>query len=135
STWEAPKKAIARSTGSVSSSAAIESAASVAASAAAGAAECAEAQRMEPAGPVEETIGLHSAQDLAGDHQPLDLARALADLHQLGVAVHALDRQVAHVADPAMDLDRLVGHPVRRLAREQLGHRGFLLVRPAGVLE
>src|SRR5262245_30275243 len=76
-----------------------------------------------------------SGQDLACDHHPLDLAGALADLHELGIAVHTLHRYFAHVAHAAVDLNGLVGHPVRGLAREQLGHRRLLHVGLAGVPE
>ena len=40
------------------------------------------------------------------DDEPLDLARPLSDLGQLGVAQVALDRVLGHVAVAAVDLDR-----------------------------
>ena len=49
------------------------------------------------------------AEDPAGDHEPLDLARPLADLGQLGVAQVALDLVLLDVAVAAVDLDRGVG--------------------------
>src|SRR4051812_6372530 len=45
----------------------------------------------------------------AGDHHPLDLVGALEDLHHLGLAHVALDREVAGVAVAAEDLDRVGG--------------------------
>src|SRR5260221_10288605 len=63
-------------------------------------------------GPPHQTSASDRLQDLAGDHHALDLAGALTDLHQLGIAVHALDRNVAAVAQAAEDLDGLVGHPI-----------------------
>ena len=50
------------------------------------------------------------AQDLARDHEALDLAGALADLGELGVAQVALDRVLGHVAVAAVDLDRGIRH-------------------------
>src|SRR4051794_41617739 len=41
----------------------------------------------------------------AGDHEPLDLVRALVDLRDLRVAHHPLDRILVHVAVAAEDLD------------------------------
>src|SRR5688572_32561543 len=65
------------------------------------------------------TLSLHDALPIYA----LDLARALADLHQLGVAVEALDVHLAHVAHPAVDLDGAVGAPRGGLGGEQLRHR------------
>src|ERR1051325_2328105 len=75
------------------------------------------------------------AQDLARDLHAQDLARTLADLHELHVPVHAHHGHVAAVADAAVDLDGLVGHPVAHLAREQLGHGGFLRVLASRVAQ
>ena len=47
----------------------------------------------------------------ACDHEALDLARALVDLGDLGVAVVALDRELLRVAVAAEDLDRLARLP------------------------
>src|SRR3990172_8166474 len=74
------------------------------------------------------------AQQLPRNHEPLDLARPLADFAQLRVAEHPLDRVVLDVSVAPVDLDRLRGHPHRRLAREQLPHRGLLLERQALIL-
>ena len=49
------------------------------------------------------------AEQRAGDDQALDLAGALVDLGDLGVAVVALDRELLGVAVAAEDLDRLAG--------------------------
>jgi hypothetical protein len=42
----------------------------------------------------------------AGNHQPLDLGRALVDLSDAGVPVEALHRKVAQIAVAAVDLHR-----------------------------
>src|SRR5262245_35218322 len=44
---------------------------------------------------------IRAAQELTGDHDPLDLARALVDFGDLGVAVVALGRELARVPVPA----------------------------------
>ena len=62
-------------------------------------------------------------QQLAPDHQALDLGRALVDLGRLGVAHQPLDRVVAHEAVAPEHLHRLRGDPHRRLGAAQLGHR------------
>src|SRR2546428_6020377 len=69
------------------------------------------------------------ARDSAGDHQLLDLLGALEEVVDLGVAVPALDREVADVAVAAEDLNGPLGDPDRRPARLELAHRAF------GVLE
>src|SRR5262245_32706075 len=56
-------------------------------------------------------------QDLARDHHALDLGGALADLGQLGVPEHALDRELGDVAGATVDLQRLGGHFHGRLRR------------------
>src|SRR5204862_1386935 len=76
-TWEAVKNAIARSTGPSPSAARTLPAAASAALAESSSVELADAHCI---------VTLERLQDLAGDHHPLDLARALADLHQLRVA-------------------------------------------------
>ena len=58
------------------------------------------------------------AEQRAGDHEPLDLARALVDLGDLGVAVVALGRELLGVAVAAEHLDRLAG-PAARDARRR----------------
>src|SRR5579859_5384053 len=63
---------------------------------------------------------------LAGDHEALDLVRALVDLRDLRVAHHALERVLADVAVAAEDLHRLGRDPHRRVRAEQLRHRARL---------
>src|SRR5205807_2855074 len=63
-----------------------------------------------------------------GDDQPLDLAGALEQGVDLGVAVPLLDREVANVAVTAADLDRLLGQLDSDLPGLQLGHRPFGLL-------
>src|SRR5215210_1595503 len=65
------------------------------------------------------------AADRAGDHELLDLRRALEDVVDLRVAVPALDGVLAGVAVAAEDLDRPLGHPHRDLARLELAHRAL----------
>src|SRR5260370_24929327 len=71
-----------------------------------------------------------------GDHHLLDLAGALVDLGNTGVAEVALDVVLARVAVAAVDLQRLVGDALRHLGREELGLRGLervalpLVLRP-----
>ena len=73
-----------------------------------------------------------------GDHDALDLARALVDLGDLRVAVVALDRELLRVAVAAEHLDRLAGLPAGDRRREQLGlsaldgMRKTLLLEPGG---
>src|SRR5258708_2419290 len=66
--------------------------------------------------------------DRACDDSALDLAGALEQRVDLGVAMPALDRQLADVAPASADADRLVGHPVGDLAGLELGHRTLRLV-------
>ena len=73
-------------------------------------------------------------QQAAGDDQPLDLVGALADHHQRGVAVVALDRQLGGVADAAVDAHRLGGQLERGLAGEELGHAGLDVAAQPGRL-
>src|SRR6266545_1279665 len=77
----------------------------------------------------------YAPQDLAGDDDPLDLAGPLADLADLGIAHHPLDRIVGGVAIAAEDLHRLGGGAHGQLGAEELGHGGLLLMRLAGLLE
>src|SRR5207247_2610221 len=67
------------------------------------------------------------------DDQALDLARAFEQGVDLGVAVPLLDREVADVAIAAADLDRLLGHLDRHLARLELGHRALGMLELAAV--
>src|ERR1035437_2236210 len=48
-----------------------------------------------------------SAAQRPGDHQVLNLVGAFADLEHLRIAVEAGDRGLEHVAEAAVDLDRL----------------------------
>src|SRR5215831_6011384 len=59
-------------------------------------------------------------EQLAGDDDALDLVRALVDLHDLGVAHEALDRELPRVADAAKDLHRVSGDPHGGVAGEAL---------------
>jgi hypothetical protein len=45
-------------------------------------------------------LSLDGEAEVAGDHQALDLAGALADLEDLGVAVEAHDRRLLHESHP-----------------------------------
>src|SRR5581483_5010866 len=65
------------------------------------------------------------AGDGPADHQLLDLLGALEDVVDLGVAVPALDGEVADVAVAAEDLDGPLGDPDRGTAGLQLAHRSF----------
>ncbi len=76
------------------------------------------------------------------DYVSLDLVRAFVDLGDLGVAHHPLDGVLADVAVAAEHLDRVGGDPHRRVAGEQLGHRGFardtrgaLILGPGGAID
>src|SRR5438477_518100 len=79
---------------------------------------------------------LLQAQQLAVDDEPLDLARALVDLGDLGVAVVALDRELLRVPVAAEDLDRLARLAARHLRGEELrlgarlGMRQVVLLQP-----
>src|SRR4051794_10587103 len=59
----------------------------------------------------------------AGDHEALDLVRALVDLGDLRVAHHPLDGVLVHVPVAAEHLHRLDGHGHRGVRGEQLRHR------------
>src|SRR6266498_85744 len=67
--------------------------------------------------------------DRPGDHEALDLGRALEDRVDLRVAMHPLDRVLARVSVAAEDLHRPLRRPDGHLAGLQLGHRSL------GVLE
>jgi len=54
---------------------------------------------------------IRSPRILRGDYEPLDLARPLADLGELGIPEEPLDRVLGHVAIAAVDLDRGVRDP------------------------
>ena len=59
--------------------------------------------------------GLDAGEHLAGDDEPLDFGGPLVDAVEAGVAVEALDRDAAHVAEPAEDLDAAVGDAAEHL--------------------
>src|SRR5438270_3060849 len=75
-----------------------------------------------------ELLDVHP-RDRPRDDQLLDLGGALEDVVDLGVAVPALDRELARVAVAAENLDRALGNPHGHLSRLQLAHRAL------GVLE
>src|SRR3954469_12698102 len=94
---------------------------------------------MNPEAPVRKTrIGSAAgglARQGARDPQPLDLARALVDLGDLGVAVVPLGRELLRVAVAAEDLDRLAGLAARDGRCEQLRLGALDAVRVAGLLQ
>src|SRR5438067_8140085 len=67
------------------------------------------------------------------DDEPLDLAGALEQGVDLGVAVPLLDWEVTDVAIAAADLDRLLRDLHRHLAGLQLRHRAFRMLELASV--
>src|SRR5581483_3038514 len=71
----------------------------------------------------------------AGDHEPLNLRRALADREDLRVAVEARDRRLFHVAVAAMHLQAYVRGAHRQLGGEELRHGGGLAERLAAVAQ
>src|SRR4051812_13124686 len=75
------------------------------------------------------------AEQRPGDHEALDLARALVDLGHLRVAVVALGREFLRVAVAAEHLDRLARPLARDAAREQLRLRALDRVRVARLLQ
>src|SRR5215218_1321982 len=78
-------------------------------------------------------------EDPVGDHHLLDLAGPLVDLEDARVAEEALDVVLLGVAIAAVDLESLVGDPLRHLGGEELGLRRFegeallVLLRPGGL--
>src|SRR5580765_1233910 len=72
---------------------------------------------------------------LAGDHEALDLVRALVDLRDLGVAHHPLDGVLLDVAVAAENLHRVGGDVHRHIGAVELRHRRDLgQVGPLGAL-
>src|SRR5260370_21315269 len=65
------------------------------------------------------------AQHVAGNDQPLYLARALVQPEHPAVAGEALAAEIGDVARAAMDLHRAVGDPAHHLAGEILAAGGF----------
>src|SRR5258708_1576525 len=70
---------------------------------------------------------LLGVQNLARDHQPLNLAGAFADGAQLHVAIEFLHRVILEEAVPTMNLHGFIGHANRGLGGKQLGHRRLLV--------
>src|SRR3954471_12370460 len=68
-----------------------------------------------------DTSGLF-AQQAAGNHQPLNLARAFADRAELHVAKEFFRRVVLHESVAAMDLHAFFRRAHRDFARVQLRH-------------
>src|SRR5919197_729327 len=75
------------------------------------------------------------AEQRAGDDEALDLAGALVDLRDLGVAVVALGRELLRIAVAAEHLDRLAGLAAGDGAGEQLRLRALDGVRATGFLQ
>src|SRR5439155_15292705 len=77
--------------------------------------------------------------EVAREHEPEDLARALADLEDLGVAEVARHRELLGVAIATVDLDGLARADVGDVARAQLRAGGCrrvvatLVLQPGGV--
>ena len=66
-------------------------------------------------------VGLDAGEELAGDHDPLDLVGALVDLGDLGVAHHPLDGVLAGVAVAPEDLHGVGGDLHCHVGGEALG--------------
>ena len=64
--------------------------------------------------------------ELAADHQPLNVGRALIDRGDAHVAIDALDGEVVEIAVAAVDLDGRRADLFSHLRGEQLGHRCLL---------
>src|SRR6266511_579525 len=77
---------------------------------------------------------LVALQELPGDHQLLDLAGALSNQQERGVAVQALDRVLGAVAVSAVDAEGLGHDLVAGLGAEVLGHAGLEVAALAGRL-
>src|SRR5579885_2943640 len=71
---------------------------------------------------------------LASNHQALDLAGALADQHQRGIAVVAFDVKLSGVAKAAKDAHDLQGDVLAHLGGEELGHAGLQVAALAAIL-
>src|SRR4051794_28876369 len=77
------------------------------------------------------TSAPEAAQDVAADDVALDLAGAVPDPLDPGVAPEALDPGLLHQPHAAEDLDRLVGDARQHLGREQLRLRDHPVRVPA----
>src|SRR6266568_1767375 len=97
------------------------------------AAAAARPSRLAVAGPTGAPSGSLVRRQGARDDQALDLARALEQGVDLGVAVPLLDGEVADVAVAPADLDRLLGHLDRHLAGLELRHRAFCFLELAAI--
>ena len=76
---------------------------------------------------------LISVKQLAPDQHPPDLARAGADLIELGVSQLAARRVIVDIAIAAKKLDRIKCRPCRVLSRKQQGTRR-ILARGAAII-
>src|SRR3990172_8044743 len=72
--------------------------------------------------------------EIAGDDGLQDLVGALADDHERGIAVVALDGELFGVAVAAVNAHGLHGDLVGHLAGKELGHAGFEVEALAGIL-
>src|SRR5258708_18224468 len=73
-------------------------------------------------------------QQLAGDHQALDLAGSLADEHKGRVTVIALDIELFGVAKAAMNAHRFESDFLAHLGGKEFGHASFQVAALAPVL-
>src|SRR5215213_1878824 len=77
----------------------------------------------------------NAPQEVSGNHDALDFRRAFADLADLGVTHHPLDRIVLRIAIPTVNLDRLDRSAHRKLGAEQLCNCRFFSVWPLVLCE
>src|SRR5437870_1015649 len=68
-------------------------------------------------------LASRALEELLGDHEVLDLGRALVDPERAHRAVQPVDRVRRHDARPAQDLHRVVHDALPRLGGERLRHR------------
>src|SRR5258706_12360363 len=84
---------------------------------------------------------LHRKAQPSCDDEALDLARALADLEDLRVAIEAAHRGLVDIAVAAVDLHRFARRAYGDLTRVQFRHRGrvsdrsTLLAQPCGLVD
>ncbi len=64
--------------------------------------------------------------DMAGDDDPLDLGRSLADIEEFLVSIMALYGVLLHESVTPVDLNGLIGHTVIHFRTEHLGHGRLL---------